>query len=96
MRVVLAAAAAAAVLAGCAPAGVNTVRLGNSVICGPTEVIMPSQAVTSTIVAVGEAEYGRVVCEAVRGVDARGIVEPMRVRVILPAGETIVRVRQAA
>jgi hypothetical protein len=48
-------AGSAMALAAWVPPGVNTVRLGNSVICGPTEVIMPPQAVTLTIAAVGEA-----------------------------------------
>lgn len=78
-------------LAACAPPGVNTVRLGNSVLCGPTEVIMPSQAVTSLIGMVGEAEYGRAVCNAVAGIDSSAMLEPTRVRIVLPTGEVIVR-----
>jgi hypothetical protein len=80
-------------LAGCAPPGVNTVRLGNSVLCGPTEVIMPSQAVTSLVGMVGEAEYGSAVCKAVAGIDSSAMLEPTRVTVLLPTGETIVRLR---
>ena len=81
-------------LAACAPAGVNTVQLGNSVLCGRTEVIMPSQAVTSMRRQFGDAAYGQSVCAAVAGIDATGIVEPRQVRVMLPTGETTVRVRE--
>ncbi len=81
-------------LAACAPAGVNTVQLGNSVLCGPTEVIMPSQAVTSMRAQFGDATYGQSICAAVVGIDATGIVEPRQVRIMLPTGETTVRVRE--
>jgi hypothetical protein len=95
MRGILAAGIAGlAALAGCAPAGVATVQLGNSVLCGPTEVIMPSQAVTSMRAQYGDASYGAEVCKAVAGIDATGIVEPTPVRVALPIGEWTVRVRQ--
>ncbi len=70
------------------------VQLGNSVLCGPTEVIMPSQAVTSMRAQFGDAAYGTEVCRAVAGIDATGIVEPAPVRVMLPIGEWTVRVRQ--
>jgi hypothetical protein len=83
-----------AALAGCAPPGVATVQLGDSVLCGPTEVIMPSQAVTSMRAQYGDAAYGAEVCRAVAGIDATGIVEPSPVRVMLPIGEWTVRVRQ--
>ncbi len=81
-------------LAACVPTGVATVQLGNSVLCGPTEVIMPSQAVTSMRAQFGDASYGAEVCRAVAGIDATGIVEPTPVRVMLPIGDTTVRVRQ--
>jgi hypothetical protein len=87
-------AACASLLAGCAPPGVATVQLGNSVLCGPTEVIMPSQAVTSMRAQLGDARYGAEVCKAVEGIDATGLIEPTPVRVMLPIGETTVRVRQ--
>jgi drug/metabolite transporter superfamily protein YnfA len=88
----LAGAAGLAAIAGCTE--VNTVRLGNSVLCGPTEVIMPSQAVTSLVALVGEADYGREVCAAAAGINATGIVEPTRATLALPTGDVIVRVRE--
>jgi hypothetical protein len=87
-------AASAVALAGCAPPGVATVQLGNSVLCGPTEVIMPSQAVTSMRAQFGDAGYGAEVCRAAAGINATGIVDPTPVKVMLPIGETTVRVRQ--
>ncbi len=81
-------------LAGCAPQGVATVQLGNSVLCGPTEVIMPSPAVTTTRRLVGDAAYASTVCDASRSIDATGIVTPMRAVIELPGGPTTVRVRQ--
>ena len=92
--VFLMALAGAAALSACAPPGVATVQLGNSVLCGPTEVIMPSQAVTSMRARYGDANYGAEVCKAAAGIDATGIVEPMPVRVMLPIGEWTVRVRE--
>ena len=83
-----------ALATACAPPGVNTVQLGNSVICGPTEVIMPSQAVTSLRAQIGDAAYGRAVCDAVKGVDATGIANPTPLRVTLPTGDVTVRIRQ--
>jgi hypothetical protein len=38
--------------------------------------------------------YGRAVCEAVRGIDATGILEPLPIRIMLPIGEWPVRIRQ--
>jgi hypothetical protein len=70
------------------------VQLGNSVLCGPTEVIMPSQAVTSMMAIMDRQAYGRAVCEAVRGIDATGILEPLPIRIMLPIGEWPVRIRQ--
>jgi hypothetical protein len=95
MRGVLAAGiAGVAMLAGCAPPGVATVQLGNSVLCGPTEVIMPSQAVTSMMAIMDQRAYGLAVCEAVRGIDATGLTRPTPIRIMLPIGEWTVRVRQ--
>jgi hypothetical protein len=91
---ILALAGSAVALAACAPPGVATVQLGNSVLCGPTEVIMPSQAVTSMRAQFGDANYGAEVCRAAKGINATGIVEPTPVKVLLPIGETTVRVRQ--
>jgi hypothetical protein len=84
----------ALVLVGCAPQGVATVQLGNSVLCGPTEVIMPSPAVTTTRRLVGDASYATTVCDAARSIDATGISTPMQAVIELPGGPTTVRVRQ--
>lgn len=70
------------------------VQLGNSVLCGPTEVIMPSQAVTSMMAIMDQQAYGRAVCEAVRGVDATGLTTPTPIRILLPIGEWPVRIRE--
>jgi hypothetical protein len=70
------------------------VQLGNSVLCGPTEVIMPSQAVTSMMAIMDRQAYGIAVCEAVRGIDATGLLEPTPIRIMLPIGEWPVRIRQ--
>ena len=83
-----------AALAGCVNSGVATVQLGNSVLCGPTEVIVPSQAVTSMRAQYGDAVYGTEICKAVAGIDATGIVEPMPVQVMLPIGPWTLRVRE--
>lgn len=81
-------------LAGCAAPGTATVQLGNSVLCGATEVIMPSPAVTTTRRLVGDAAYASTVCEAARSIDATGIVTPVQAVIALPGGPTTVRVRQ--
>lgn len=81
------------ILAGCVQGGA-TVQLGNTVLCGPTAVIMPSQAVTSMVALLGRDAYGAAVCQAVAGVDATGLTQPTPVRVTLPTGETTVRVMQ--
>ena len=82
------------VLAGCTTTTGATVQLGNTVLCGPTAVIMPSQAVTSLIAMLGPEAYGTAVCQSVAGVDAAGLTQPTAMRVILPTGETTVRVMQ--
>jgi hypothetical protein len=70
------------------------VQLGNSVLCGPTEVIMPSQAVTSMMAIMDRQAYARAVCDAVKGIDATGLMQPTPIRILLPIGEWPVRIRQ--
>lgn len=70
------------------------VQLGNSVLCGPTEVIMPSQAVTSMMAIMDRQAYARAVCDAVKGIDATGLTQPTPIRILLPIGEWPVRIRQ--
>jgi hypothetical protein len=84
-----------AILSACTDTGMATVQLGNSILCGPTEVILSSQQVTSMDAAAGERAYARDICAAVAGIDTTGMTEPTQVRLILPSGiETTVRVRQ--
>jgi hypothetical protein len=88
----LAAALAAAALP--AQAEIARVQLGNSVLCGPTEVIMPSQAVTSMMAIMDRQAYAGAVCDAVKGIDATGLTQPTPIRILLPIGEWPVRIRQ--
>jgi hypothetical protein len=94
MRPILALALLALLLAAGSAQAQARVKLGNSVLCGPTEVIMPSQAVTSMMAIMDQQAYGRAVCEAVRGIDATGLTRPTPIRILLPIGEWPVRIRQ--
>ena len=94
MRAILTLAPLALMLATGAASAQARVQLGNSVLCGPTEVIMPSQAVTSMMAIMDQRAYGLAVCEAVRGIDATGLAQPTPIRILLPIGEWPVRIRQ--
>lgn len=94
MRAVLALTLPALLVASGGAAAQARVQLGNSVLCGQTEVIMPSQAVTSMMAIMDQRAYGFAVCEAVRGIDATGLAQPTPIRILLPIGEWPVRIRQ--
>jgi hypothetical protein len=94
MRAILTLAPLALMLAAGSAGAQARVQLGNSVLCGPTEVIMPSQAVTSMMAIMDQRAYGLAVCEAVKGIDATGLLQPTPIRILLPIGEWPVRIRQ--